>query len=100
MENSGSNRGKPTGIIPTAIHWPDGDIGGVGPNWWDPRNHGEYTLYLYPSTMSLMMHILLLTHHMTGQSKYLKPIRSMADIRLKYLNAPPRKLCVLHISCR
>jgi hypothetical protein len=85
-----SERGKPAGIIPTAIHWPDGGIGGVGPNWWDPRNHGEYTLYLYPSAMSLMTHTLLLTYHMTGQAKYLEPIRSMADIRLKYLNAPPR----------
>ena len=84
-----SERGKPAGIIPTAIHWPSGDIGGVGPNWWDPRNHGEYTLYLYPSAMSLMTHTLLLTHHMTGQAKYLEPIRSMADIRLKYLSAPP-----------
>ncbi|HCO96954.1 MAG TPA: hypothetical protein DIU00_23950 [Phycisphaerales bacterium] len=85
-----SQRGKPAGIIPTAIHWPDGDIGGAGPNWWDPRNHGEYTLYLYPSAMSLMTHTLLLTHHMTGQTKYLEPIRSMVDIRLKYLSAPPR----------
>ena len=85
-----SERGKPAGIIPTAIHWPDGSIGGVGPNWWDPRNHGEYTLYLYPSAMRLMTHTLLLTHHMTGQEKYLEPIRSMADIRLKYLNSPPK----------
>jgi len=85
-----SERGKPAGIIPTAIHWPDGGIGGVGPNWWDPRNHGEYTLYLYPSAMSLMTHTLLLTHHMTGQEKYLEPIRSMAKIRLKYLNEPPQ----------
>ena len=84
-----SERGKPAGIIPTAIHWPDGDIGGAGPDWWDPGNHGEYTLYLYPSAMSLMTHTLLLTHHMTGQSKYLEPIRSMADIRLKYLRSPP-----------
>jgi hypothetical protein len=85
-----SERDKPAGIIPTAIHWPDGGIGGVGPNWWDPRNHGEYTLYLYPSAMDLMTHTLLLTHHMTGQAKYLEPIRSMADIRLKYLNALPK----------
>jgi hypothetical protein len=85
-----TERGKPAGIIPTAIHWPDGTVGGLGPDWWDPRNHGEYTLYLYPSAMSLMTHTLLLTHHMTGDTKYLEPIRSMADIRLKYLNAPPR----------
>lgn len=86
-----TERGKPAGIIPTAIHWPDGRIGGLGPDWWDPRNHGEYTLYLYPSAMSLMTHTLLLTHYMTGDSKYLEPIRSMANIRLKYLAAPPQE---------
>jgi hypothetical protein len=85
-----SERGKPSGIIPTAIHWPDGNIGGVGPNWWDPRNHGEYTLYLFPSAKSMMTHTLLLTYHMTGKEKYLEPIRSMAEIRLKYLNSPHR----------
>jgi hypothetical protein len=85
-----AERGKPAGIIPTAIHWPDGRIGGLDPNWWDPRNHSEYTLYLFPSAMSMMMHTLLLTYHMTGDTKYLEPIRSMAKIRLDYLNSPPQ----------
>ena len=86
-----TERGKPAGIIPTAVHWPDGGIGGLGSDWWDPRNHGEYTLYLYPSAMHLMTHTLLLTHHMTDNSRYLEPIRSMAKIRLKYLSSPPAK---------
>jgi hypothetical protein len=86
-----AERGKPAGIIPTAIHWPDGRIGGLDPNWWDPRNHGEYTLYLFPSAMGMMTHTLLLAYHMTGDPKYLEPIRSMAKIRLDYLNAPPRE---------
>ena len=85
-----TERGKPAGILPTAIHWPDGRVGGEGPDWWDPRNHGEYTLYLYPSAMRLMTHTLLLTHYMTGQAKYLEPIRSMTRIRLEYLTSPPR----------
>jgi hypothetical protein len=85
-----AERGKPAGILPTAIHWPDGRVGGAGPDWWDPRNHGEYTLYLYPSAMSLMTHTLLLTHYMTGQAKYLEPIRSMTRIRLRYLASSPR----------
>jgi len=86
-----AERGKPAGIIPTAIHWPEGRVGGLGTNWWDPRNHGEYTLYLYPSAMSLMTHTLLLTHYITGNDKYLEPIRSMANIYLKYHSAPPKK---------
>ncbi len=84
-----SERGKPAGIIPTAIHWPDGRLGGLGPDWWDPRNHGETTLYLYPSAMDLMLHTLLLTHHMTGKETYLEPIRSLSRIRWKYLETPP-----------
>jgi hypothetical protein len=85
-----AERGKSAGILPTAIHWPDGRVGGLDPNWWDPRNHSEYTLYLFPSAMSMMMHTLLLTCHMTGDAKYLEPIRSMAKVRLDYLNAPPQ----------
>jgi len=82
-----SERGKPAGILPSAIHWPEGHVGGTGPNWWDPRNHGEYTLYLFPSAMGMMTHTLLLTHHMTGDEKYLEPIRSMARARLDYLKS-------------
>jgi hypothetical protein len=83
-----AERGKPAGIIPSAIHWPDGKVGGLSPDWWDPRNHGEHTLYLWPSAMSMMTDTLLLTYHMTGEQKYLEPIRSMAKIRLKYLHSP------------
>ncbi|MBN1422398.1 MAG: hypothetical protein JXP34_26720 [Planctomycetes bacterium] len=84
-----SERGKPAGVIPSAIHWPDGRVGGTGPDWWDPRNHGEYTLYLFPSAMDMMLHTLLLTYHMTGKEKYLEPIRSMARIRAAYLKRRP-----------
>jgi len=80
-----AERGKPAGIIPSAIHWPGGDIGGAGKDWWDPRNHGEYTLYLWPSAMSMTTDTLLLTFHITGDKRYLEPIRSMAKIRLKHL---------------
>jgi len=83
-------RDKPAGIIPSAIHWPDGSVGGAGEDWWDPKNHGETTLYLWPSAMSMMTDTLLLTYHMTGQQKYLEPIRSMARIRLRYLKSGTR----------
>ena len=84
-------RGKPAGIIPTAIHWPDGRIGGLGPDWWDPQNHSEYTLYSFPSAMNMMTHTLLLTWRMAGNSNYLSPIRSMAAARLKYLRSPTKE---------
>lgn len=84
-----SERGKPAGIIPSAIHWPDGGIGGLGKDWWDPRNHGEPTLYQWPSATGMMCDTLLLCWHMTGKPKYLQPLRSMAQIRLKWLRRRP-----------
>ena len=77
-----AERGKPAGIIPSAIHWPDGKVGGTGERWYEPKNYGT-KLYDWPSAMSQMTHALLQTHHMTGDKKYLEPILSMARIRRK-----------------
>jgi len=84
-----AERGKPAGIIPSAIHWPDGAIGGLGSSWWDPENHTEDPLYVWPSAMSLMTNTLLLAHHMTQEDAYLEPLRSMAQARLDFLEHPP-----------
>lgn len=81
-----AERGKPAGIIPTAIHWPDGRIGGVGEKWWLPENYTT-PLYDYPSAMTLMLNTLALTAHMTGDKSFLAPIRSMAAARLDWLKA-------------
>ncbi|MCX8036947.1 MAG: hypothetical protein N3D11_07845 [Candidatus Sumerlaeia bacterium] len=79
-----AERGKPAGILPTAIHWPDGAVGGLGKDWWNPENHGEPTLYQWPSASAMMVSTLLLAWHITGNEKYMAPLRSMAEIRLKY----------------
>ena len=34
-------KGKPAGIVPSAIHWPDGRVGGITDTWWDPNNHTD-----------------------------------------------------------
>ena len=80
-----TERGKPAGVIPSAIHWPDGRVGGLGPEWWDPQNYEVATLYRFPNAMSLMLHTQLLTWHMTYDERYLGPIRAMAALRLKFL---------------
>jgi hypothetical protein len=81
-------RGKPAGILPSAIHWPDGRVGGMPDEWWDPRQYNPPTIYRWPSALPYMTQTLLLTHHITGDAKYLQPLRSMAQIRLAYLKAP------------
>lgn len=86
-----TERGKPAGIIPSAVHWPDGRIGGLAGPWWNPNNHTDDPLYFWPSAMEMMTNTLLLTSRMTGDAKYEQPVRSMADIRLEYVKNPPNK---------
>lgn len=85
---AGAERGKPRGVLPSAIHWPDGGIGGTGPLWWDPRNHDEPALYRWPSAMSMMTRTLLLTAYLTGDASFLEPVRTMAAMRAEYLRHP------------
>ncbi len=77
--------GKPAGIIPGGIAWPTGEVAvGEQGNWWDL----DRTLYDWPSFMLATTNTFLLTYHMTGEDKYLEPIRSMARIRAKHLGQP------------
>lgn len=79
-------RGKPAGILPTALHWPEGHVGGVGAQWWLPENYTS-PLYDFPSAMTLMLNTLVLTAHMTGDRSYLAPLHSMAAARLDWIKA-------------
>ncbi len=79
-------RAKPAGVIPSAIHWPDGNVGGVSPNWWEPNNYVNNTLYSWPSAMTMMTQSILLAFHMSQDSTFLEPIRSMANVRQYYLD--------------
>ncbi len=81
-----AERGKPAGILPTAIHWPDGRVGGAGEHWWQPENY-DTPLYDFPSAMALMLNTLVLTTHLTGDPAYLVPLRTMAAARLDWIRA-------------
>ena len=74
-----SEKGKPAGILPSAIHWPDGTIGGITDTWWDPGNHTDDPLYVWPSAMDMMLNTLLLTWHLSGDEHYLQPLHSMSQ---------------------
>jgi hypothetical protein len=84
------DRGKPAGIIPSAIHWPDGRVGGLSDPWWQPKIY-DYDLYSWPSGMAYMNKALMLTCFMTGNEKYLEPLLSMMRIRLEYHFNPPQQ---------
>jgi hypothetical protein len=84
---SREENGKPAGILPSAIHWPDGSAGGMGREWWRPKIYFN-DMYAWPSKMENLTKTLLLTHYMTDDDKYLEPIRSMIRIRLHYAKKP------------
>jgi hypothetical protein len=80
--------GKPAGILPAAIRWPDGAVAGAEGHWWEPIKPGAFmhSYYIWPSVLTEMTDALMLAHVMTGDEKYLAPLRSMAAIRLASLN--------------
>jgi hypothetical protein len=84
-----SEHGKPAGIVPSAIHWPDGVPGGTGADWWHPGAFRDSPLYAWPSSMPILLNTLLLAYHVTGETRYLAPIRSMAEARTAYLATHP-----------
>ena len=71
-------KGKPFGIVPAAIHWPDGKPAGLGEKWWHPENY-HTKLYDYPSQQSSMHECFLQAFQQTKDEDYLKPIRFIAD---------------------
>jgi len=73
--------GKPNGIIPAAIHWPDGKPSG-GKNWWEPENY-HTPLYYFPSQQENMYECFLQAYYLTKDEFYLKPIRFVAEKRLR-----------------
>lgn len=78
-----AEHGKPAGIMPAAIHWPDGRPAGLGEKWWQPENHTEPTLYYFPTQQPMMYECFLQAYHMTRDEFFLKPIRFIAGQLLK-----------------
>jgi hypothetical protein len=76
--------GKPNGIVPAAIHWPEGAPAGTGKNWWQPENY-HTPLYDYPSQQANMYECFLQAYFITKDEFYLKPMKFVADQRLKGL---------------
>jgi hypothetical protein len=89
-----AENGKPAGILPASIRWPDGAAAGAEGNWWEPVKPGGYmhSYYLWPSVITEITDALMLAHVMTGKEHYLAPLRSMAAIRLKHLKNPAGEL--------
>ena len=86
-----AGNGKPAGVIPSTIRWPDGGFGHSERAWWEPFPAGHNdALYNWPGATRLMTSTLLLAWHVTGDETYLGPIRSMAALRAKHADRSAR----------
>ncbi len=83
--------GKPAGVLPNAIHWPDQRLTGETGNWWSLVRQPDrmWYYYVFPEAVSEVADALLLSWQMTGRERYLQPLRSMAEIRRDWLKQPP-----------
>lgn len=86
-----SENGKPAGVLPAAIRWPDGQAAGPSGHWWEPVALGGFmhSYYVWPSVITEMTDAMVVAYIFTKNEKYLAPIRSMAALRLRYLKSPP-----------
>lgn len=78
-----NERGKPAGILPTAIRWPDGMVGGLKDPWWNP-NVFNGVLYRWPCVVGnrMMCNAMLLAWLKTNDDKYLQPLFAMAEVAM------------------
>ncbi|MFT6396191.1 MAG: hypothetical protein ACJAYU_000934 [Bradymonadia bacterium] len=78
-------RGKPSGVLPSAIHWPSGEVGGPRPDWWDPGCAENPSAFAFPGSLAPMTEVLVLAWQLTGDESYLAPIHSMSEMYRAHL---------------
>lgn len=100
-KTASSDCGKPAGVVPASIHFPDGRTGGPATDDWflpgcktaclEFAGDQEFCAddvdaFAWPSSVPDVAQTLMLTALATGDHcKYLYPVRSMADIRRRFL---------------
>ncbi len=68
--------GKPAGIIPGSISFPEGRIGGYAENWWETKGYDDLTAMGYTAKL---YHIMLAVWAETGDESALEPIFAALD---------------------
>ena len=76
--------GKPAGIPPALIRWPEGTAGGWGDDWIKAGFY-DTGLYDFPSAIDEMLPNILLAYHVTGEKKYLEPVTTLARLQQRLL---------------
>ncbi len=90
-----SDRGKPQGVIPEEIGYPSGIIGGNNsPSWFEadhPPNTENGDWGGSGGYQNYIVDLFLLARELTGDDKYLEPMRLQAEYAEKHLPASVRE---------
>ncbi len=86
-----TDRGKPKGVIPAEVSFPDAIIGGTNsPNWYT-ASHPIGTVnhdWIRQSYKGYLLSILFAAYNVTQDPKYLEPLRLEYDLAVKHGYAP------------
>ncbi|MHC4405859.1 MAG: hypothetical protein ACYTG0_39960, partial [Planctomycetota bacterium] len=86
-----TDRGKPEGVIPGQLSWPDVILGGTNsPNWWTASHSRGTVIYDFTDQQyKEYIHQLLITaYQQTGDVKFLKPIELEYNLAVGHGFAP------------
>lgn len=87
-----SARGKPRGIIPKHVGFPEGTLGGHdSPTWYEAPERTQGTVnrpWIGQSYKGYIHDLLMMAHESTGDEKYLEPLRLEYELAEKYGNVP------------
>ena len=86
-----TERGKPRGVIPAEVSFPEGLIGGVNsPNWYT-ASHPKGTVnhdWIRQSYKGYLQDLLMTAYTQTGDQKYLEPLRLEYELADRYGYTP------------
>jgi len=89
-----TERGKPQGVIPAQVSFPEGILGGVdSPNWYTASHPPGTVNYNWAGTggqsyKGYIQDLLMTAYRQTGDEKYLKPLRLEYELTDRYGYTP------------
>jgi hypothetical protein len=86
-----TERGKPEGVIPAQVSFPQGIIGGTSsPNWYTASHPKGTVNYDWADQRykDLMQNVLITAYEQTKDAKFLEPLKLEYELAAKYGHAP------------
>lgn len=82
-----TDRGKPKGVIPAEVSFPEGAIGGLNsPNWWTAAHPPGTVNYdwQWQQYKGYIHDVMMAAYKQTGEKKFLEPLRLEYELACKH----------------